>query len=567
MVKVLIDVNLDEIQKILEKKVNLSEIKKIINSIIGCRIIREVSRNKILIEVPYNRLDLYSTWGIERTIKKVLGNKTRDIEYNEIAEQIYVDTEIAEDISISCAIIENYNFNKHSLEEITRFLRNILENYCDRGQRASIILCDYDKIQGPLTFLMKKIDLEKIINAKEKDKIIKELSLYATIFKDGKYGLLIDSNNKIVAIPPIIMDSVRVTSETSNIVVVGISPESNLASNVVNIFITNVLEKGGILKGCEIIYSNKKVITPILEKRKIIASADEIFKIIGLEIEVSKLLKLLNIYGYSAKEIDNKKLEITVPFYRIDVKHIVDIVDDLILLLRNELYSHSKFIKVINLGRKQPLTILMNKIREVLSNLGFQEIMTHTLTNSDILIKKMNLKSKDNIVKILNPILETYSCIRNWLTPCILEFLSINKHAKYPQKIFEINNVAMFAHNKGQIIEDIHLVAAISDGKVGYEDIYPVLIHLMKALNIEFKLVNTYHASFIRGRCARVISYNGEVGIIGEVHPMVLRNFNLTKPTALFELSLSGLIRREAYLVGPRRFELRSRGPSGGVLL
>ena len=60
------------------------------------------------------------------------------------------------------------------------------------------------------------------------------------------------------------------------------------------------------------------------------------------------------------------------------------------------------------------------------------------------------------------------------------------------------------------------------------------LLHNMGLKNWEIKSVK--HASFLEGRAAVIIMKRREVGVLGEIHPEVLNNFELENPTSAFEL-------------------------------
>ena len=54
--------------------------------------------------------------------------------------------------------------------------------------------------------------------------------------------------------------------------------------------------------------------------------------------------------------------------------------------------------------------------------------------------------------------------------------------------------------------------------------------------NIEFEEIE--HPSFISGRVAKIVENGKEIGILGEIHPIVLENFKVYMPVAAFEISL-----------------------------
>ncbi len=53
------------------------------------------------------------------------------------------------------------------------------------------------------------------------------------------------------------------------------------------------------------------------------------------------------------------------------------------------------------------------------------------------------------------------------------------------------------------------------------------------------------HTSFLQGRAATISLGNMELGVVGEIHPEVLNNFELENPTSAFELDLQQIISAE----------------------
>jgi phenylalanyl-tRNA synthetase beta chain len=50
------------------------------------------------------------------------------------------------------------------------------------------------------------------------------------------------------------------------------------------------------------------------------------------------------------------------------------------------------------------------------------------------------------------------------------------------------------------------------------------------------------HSSFIEGRVGRISVGEEECGVIGELHPQVLENWQIAMPCAAFELELDSLL-------------------------
>jgi phenylalanyl-tRNA synthetase beta chain len=65
------------------------------------------------------------------------------------------------------------------------------------------------------------------------------------------------------------------------------------------------------------------------------------------------------------------------------------------------------------------------------------------------------------------------------------------------------------------------------------------LLHNMGLKNWEIKPVK--HASFLEGRAAAILVKRRELGVLGEMHPEVLNNFELENPTSAFEINVEDL--------------------------
>ena len=51
------------------------------------------------------------------------------------------------------------------------------------------------------------------------------------------------------------------------------------------------------------------------------------------------------------------------------------------------------------------------------------------------------------------------------------------------------------------------------------------------------------HPSFLEGRAATISLKGKELGVVGEIHPQVLNNFELENPTSAFEIDLQKIVK------------------------
>jgi len=86
------------------------------------------------------------------------------------------------------------------------------------------------------------------------------------------------------------------------------------------------------------------------------------------------------------------------------------------------------------------------------------------------------------------------------------------------------------------------MAAAVSDYRVGYEYMASVLQSLFESLGISVELHETKHPSLIPGRAAEIRAGSLPLGIIGEIHPLVLNRWGLEKPVVAFEVDIKSVM-------------------------
>ena len=57
-------------------------------------------------------------------------------------------------------------------------------------------------------------------------------------------------------------------------------------------------------------------------------------------------------------------------------------------------------------------------------------------------------------------------------------------------------------------------------------------------IGVSWQVKEVNHPSFVEGRVGSVLINGLDVGIIGEVHPQVLEEWNLENPVAAFEIKI-----------------------------
>lgn len=189
-------------------------------------------------------------------------------------------------------------------------------------------------------------------------------------------------------------------------------------------------------------------------------------------------------------------------------------------------------------GEAAPKQFYLNLFRDLLAGAGYQEVASPILSNKELLYQKMNAPD-EGAVEIENVMSHTYSVVRTWLLPLLLDVAAKNKHVDYPHYLFEQGLVTTRADDC--VVDKEKISALAVHHNADYTEMRQVLDHLFSALGISFSLSPLEHPSCIPGRAGKIMVQKQEIGFLGELHPSVLEKFGLESPAVGMELGLSFL--------------------------
>lgn len=505
--------------------------------------IKSIKGEEIIVELEPDRPDLLSVEGLSRAIRNFFGVELNHTTHGSLYSdepriEVYVKDAKTRPY-IACAIIRNLTIDNDFIKSLMNMQEALHITLGRNRRKVAIGIHDYDKIVPPIIYTEvdgdeKMIPLDMYEEISLKEILVKHPKgkAYFTLVKEA-YPVYIDKKG-IFSFPPIINgERTRVNEFTRNLFIELTGIDEKSVEQTLNVLVCNILERGGILEKVIIKYPNFSKITPDLTPKQMRINIEMFNRLIGVKISLDEALILLKRMGYGIRVVNYTEVDVIIPPYRVDVLHPVDIIEDMLISYGYENIT-PELPSIMSIGKPSLIEVLEGKIRELLIGMGFQEVMTFTLTSIASQTALMNINNA-NVLKLVNPISEEYNCYRFWITPNLLRFLSQNKHSAYPQKIFEIGYVAI------PLEEDIYVqrntAVAISHSKASFTDAKEALVSLMDGLGIEVSLEQYNHPSFISGRVAIVKVKDKCIGLIGEIHPKVLINFNIEMPVSILEFT------------------------------
>jgi phenylalanyl-tRNA synthetase beta chain len=509
-----------------------------------------------------NRPDLWGIEGLARALRGFLNLQKGLKQY--IAAESIIDVNVDQRLRsirpfICCAIVKDVKLTDTIIRGLMHLQDKLDQTYGRCRQKTSIGIYNYDLIAPPLNYSVAKpstisfvpLGFEEKMNLAEiLERHPKGVEYGHIVKKHDLYPILLDSKRNVLSFPPVINsnDLGKVTDETRNLLVEVTGTVHQTVLNTLNLVTLALIDREGKAYSSTVrypdnaFYASKKVVTPDFHSAKMDLSVEYTNRILGLPLTAERIADLLLTAGFGVENVSENTVTLLVPCYRVDVMHQVDLVEDVAIA-----YGYNNieplWRELPTTGQKRPEQRMIDVAREFMVGLGYQEILTYTLTNPESLFDKMN-REKTRVVEIANPKVVTMTCLRNWLLPNLMEFLGSNQSVEFPQKIFELGNVTLLDEkNETKTRDEEWIAAATTHPTASFSEIKSALDAFFMNLGVAWQIRETAHPSFVEGRVGAAIVDGAAVGVLGEVHPQVLESWKLENPVAAFEMNIDEIIK------------------------
>lgn len=322
----------------------------------------------------------------------------------------------------------------------------------------------------------------------------------------------------------------------------GLSPEN--AIRAVNRAIELVVQIGA---GEEV--EGKVDVYPTKQKTpKVELDVERINNLIGLQISEEEMVHTLEKLEMKIENNSGTKYVIP-PYFRTDIEYVADLAEEVLRFYGYDKLNTTLIKADTTLGVKTKKQKIEDDLKQLLVAKGLSEICTYGFINKRDL-EKSNIIINDEIIEILNPLSEDYTIMRTSTIPSMMQMLAANNAKKNKDvQLFDISRT--YKNNNG----------AIKEGKVPNEE--TILTIGMYGKNADFYIlkgiienvlelagVNRYdvrreekNASFHPGKTANINVGIDVIATFGEIHPMVLENYDITQKVVLAEINIDKIVK------------------------
>ena len=299
--------------------------------------------------------------------------------------------------------------------------------------------------------------------------------------------------------------------------------------------LVEMLQCGDVLEG------TIDVINYVPESKTLPLEVEKINHLLGTEIPKEDMVKYLNLL-----EIPVEGDTILVPSFRPDLNLMADIAEEV-----GRSYGYNEIpttaFRTSTQGGYSPEMKLEAKAGALCRGLGYSEIITYSFV-SPAVFDQIRLPADSvlrNAMRIQNPLGEDTSIMRTIALPSMMEILSRNN--AYHNKAVKLYEVAkIYLPQAGQKLPQEPKMLLL--GTYGANENFFTLkgeleaifagLRIRKASYVAVKDNPSYHP----GRCAKVTIDGEDVGVMGQVHPLVAKNYGIDADVYCAEINFTKLL-------------------------
>jgi phenylalanyl-tRNA synthetase beta chain len=276
--------------------------------------------------------------------------------------------------------------------------------------------------------------------------------------------------------------------------------------------------------------------------------------ILAMPAPAARSAEILRSVGCEVEEGPEAHL-VTVPFWRgEDLRREIDLIE--------EIARHTgldgipaQLPRLVARAKRTPIQALRVRLARLAADLGFSEAITYRFVPAGD-VDKLHLAPDDprrNVVRLSNPLSEEMAVMRRSLLPGLLRAAARNQaHQHAAGAFFEVGRT--YAPRADGLADEREWIVGLMFGQAerdhwrsparlaDYWGIKGVAEALAAAAGVRVDAAAAAATYGHPSRQAELQAVGAKVGWVGEVHPLVLREFDVRGPVAVFGLDLASLL-------------------------
>ena len=305
---------------------------------------------------------------------------------------------------------------------------------------------------------------------------------------------------------------------------------------------------------------------------RVVVTRERIERVLGVDLSTTQVRTALTDLGFGCRWVPPDRYVVRAPYWRTDVTQADDVVEELARVVGYDKLESLPLAGSIPAPYVDPIRDLRERLRDAAVASGFQEVITYPLTSTEMLLRVQPPEAVEvhPPLKLQNPLNSEQSVMRTSLRASVLQSVASNlRRERGTVAIFE--SARAYLTQQGDLPQEremiVGAVAGMRQGRWGepsneetdYYDAKGLLDETFERAGASVSFEASEEYSLLRGRTAAILAGGERTGVLGQVHPQVATQFEISGPVFLFEIDVEKLLPAVAGVV---RHQAMSRFPS-----
>ena len=289
-------------------------------------------------------------------------------------------------------------------------------------------------------------------------------------------------------------------------------------------------------------------VNTIPKQKTIYLRKARISKILGITIEDKTIEEILNglCVQYNADQLG---WQVVIPSYRVDLVAEIDLIEEIARFFGYQNIPSSLPKMSLHVQTTKEAEMSEMQIKSCFRHRGYNEVITYSFIDHQF---AEMFAPKQEYLELVNPISADLSIMRPNLIPGLIKVLQYNQHRQCDRlRIFEIG--LKFFYNQKNELQQSKVLAGLCAGNVYKEqwgfankpfdffDIKSDIEALNRLNNNELSYTNADSFILHPGQSAIILKDQSPVGIVGLLHPRIIKELDLNPHVFVFEIDFTAL--------------------------
>ncbi len=274
----------------------------------------------------------------------------------------------------------------------------------------------------------------------------------------------------------------------------------------------------------------------------------DVLRWLGISLTSSEIAELLGRLEFRST-IHGETVRFITPDHRLDISEgvtgMADLMEDIARIYGYDRIPETRMADALPPQMGNPELEQEEKVRDILARLGLQEVINYRMTTPQREARRLvpgTLSTESLYTRLANPISSDRDVLRQSLLSSVLEVVERNARLRPRLALFEIGPVFLHSEDGDLPDEQTRLVIVLAGSRevpgwlnkqpeaVDFYDLKGIVSDLFSDLHLQdVHFEPGVHPTFHPGKFARLLYGEIELGVMGELHPLVTRQYDLPR--------------------------------------